>query len=128
MSDPFPTGDLPSWLDQIELDRQADDLVRAGAAGALNRYRNMDRDWEDLATWDGVALHQPSLFLAGAHDASVSWTAAAIAAFPTTLPELRTSRLLESAGHWVHQERPDEVNELLVAFMRENLGAPRAAT
>ena len=33
--------------------------VRAhGLTGALNRYRNMDRDWEDLAAWQGEPIRQ----------------------------------------------------------------------
>jgi pimeloyl-ACP methyl ester carboxylesterase len=26
---------------------------------------------------------------------------------------------VEGAGHWVQQERPDEVNRILLAFLRE---------
>jgi pimeloyl-ACP methyl ester carboxylesterase len=32
--------------------------------------------------------------------------------------------LIPGAGHWVQQERPDEVNRLLLAFLREQ--RPRA--
>lgn len=88
----------------------------------------MDRDWEDLAAWDGVALKQPSLFVAGVHDPSVNWMAGAITAFSTTLPGLRGSHLIDGCGHWVHQERPDEVNELLVNFLRGLPAAPPAAS
>jgi hypothetical protein len=41
-----------------------------------------------------------------------------MAAFPRTLPGLRGSHILEGAGHWVQQERPDEVNRLLLDFLR----------
>ncbi len=37
--------------------------------------------------------------------------------FPKTLPGLRGSHILEGAGHWVQQERPAEVNRLLVEFI-----------
>jgi pimeloyl-ACP methyl ester carboxylesterase len=30
-----------------------------------------------------------------------------------------TERWIEGAGHWVQQERPDEVNQILLAFLRE---------
>jgi pimeloyl-ACP methyl ester carboxylesterase len=38
-------------------------------------------------------------------------------AFSRTLPQLRGSHILEGAGHWVQQERPEEVNRLLLDFL-----------
>ncbi|MFI1441875.1 alpha/beta fold hydrolase [Streptomyces fructofermentans] len=108
----------PTWLDDAELDVLAAEFERTGLTGALNRYRSMDRDWEDLAAWEGAPITQPSLFVAGALDASVAWLADAVEAFPVTLPGLVASRLIEGSGHWVQQERPDEVNRVLVSWLR----------
>lgn len=33
------------------------------------------------------------------------------------LPNLRRKLLLEGAGHWIQQERPDEVNAALIEFL-----------
>ena len=30
-----------------------------------------------------------------------------------------TEKWIEGAGHWVQQERPDDVNRILLAFLRE---------
>ncbi|MEU5703807.1 alpha/beta fold hydrolase [Streptomyces aurantiacus] len=116
LSDRFVT-DRPSWLTDEELDFCAAEFERTGFTGALNRYRTMDRDWEDLADQDGAPVTQPSLFVAGELDASIAWLADAIKAFPSTLPGLVSSHLLEGCGHWVQQERPDEVNRLLTAWL-----------
>jgi pimeloyl-ACP methyl ester carboxylesterase len=35
------------------------------------------------------------------------------------LPNLKRKLIIEGAGHWVQQERPDEVNEALLRFLRE---------
>ena len=35
------------------------------------------------------------------------------------LPNLTRKLIIEGAGHWVQQERPDEVNAALVRFLRE---------
>ncbi len=78
--------------------------------GALARYRNMDRDWEDLADFDGAPITQPSLFIGGGLDASTTWLADAIKAYPVTLPGLVDSHLLDDCGHWIQQERAAEVN------------------
>ncbi|MFC7304510.1 alpha/beta fold hydrolase [Streptomyces monticola] len=118
MADRFPRGPLPSWLSEAELDVCAGEFERTGFTGALHRYRNADRDWEDLAPWDGAPVTQPSLFLAGAQDASVAWLADAVEAFPQTLPNLAASHLIEGCGHWVQQERPHEVNAILTDWLK----------
>ncbi|MFI1379156.1 alpha/beta fold hydrolase [Embleya sp. NPDC020886] len=117
LRDRFPEGRLPGWLDEADLDVYAGEFERTGMTGALNRYRNMDRDWADLAAYAGAPITQPSLFLGGALDASTMWLSDAIEAFPTTLPGLVHSRILDGCGHWLHHERPTEVDRLLVDWL-----------
>ncbi|MFF5726783.1 alpha/beta fold hydrolase [[Kitasatospora] papulosa] len=118
LRDRFPAGTLPAWLSKDELDFYAAEFERTGLTGALNRYRNMDRDWEDLAPHRGAPIEQPSLFVGGTLDASTTWMADAVEAYPRTLPGLSASHLLEGCGHWIQQERPDEVNRLLTDWLR----------
>ncbi|MFF5483122.1 alpha/beta fold hydrolase [Streptomyces sp. NPDC012935] len=117
LRDRFPAGRLPAWLDESDLDVYAGEFERTGMTGALNRYRNMDRDWADLADRTGAAITQPALFLGGALDASTTWLADAIKAFPATLPGLRSSQILDGCGHWIQQERPKETNALLTDWL-----------
>ncbi|MBZ4017687.1 alpha/beta fold hydrolase [Streptomyces purpurogeneiscleroticus] len=117
LRDRFPAGVLPSWLTEADLDVYAGEFERTGLTGALNRYRNVDRDWADLAPWDGAPVTQPSLFLGGTLDASTTWMSEAIEAYPTTLPGLVSCHLLEGCGHWIQQERADEVNRLLIDWL-----------
>jgi pimeloyl-ACP methyl ester carboxylesterase len=121
MRDRFPELDAaPPWLGDEQLDVAAAELERTGLTGALNRYRNVDRDWEDLQAWEGLPVRQPSLFLAGAEDASVGWLAPAIEAHATTLPGLVASHLVPGAGHWVHQERPEAVTAALLDLLAQS--------
>ncbi|MFJ8489784.1 alpha/beta fold hydrolase [Streptomyces sp. NPDC094038] len=113
----FPAGRLPGWLGERDLDVYAGEFERTGVTGALNRYRNMDRDWADLAAYDGAPITQPSLFLGGGLDASTTWLADAVEAYPVTLPGLVSCHILDGCGHWIQQERPDEVNRLLVDWL-----------
>ncbi|MET8010176.1 alpha/beta hydrolase [Streptomyces sp. NPDC005271] len=122
LRDRFPTGGLPAWLSEDDLDVYAGEFERTGLTGALNRYRNVDRDWEDLAAWDGTPITQPTLFIGGTLDASTAWMSDAIEAFPTNLPGLVSSHLLDGCGHWVQQESADEVNRLLVDWLRPVAG------
>ncbi len=87
--------------------------------GALNRYRNMDRDWQDLAGFASAPVTQPSLFIGGSLDASTTWLADAIEAYPTTLPGLTASHILDGCGHFLQQERPGETNRLLIEWLAD---------
>ena len=116
LRDRFPT-EPPAWLGTDELDVYAGEFERTGLTTALNRYRNMDQDWEDLVAYDGTPITQPSLFLGGSLDASTTWLSDAIAAYPVTLPGLRGSHILEGCGHWIQQERPAEVNQHLLNWL-----------
>jgi pimeloyl-ACP methyl ester carboxylesterase len=113
----FPADRLPAWLSEEDLDVYAAEFERAGMGGALSRYRNMDRDWEDLADFDGSPITQPSLFVGGVLDASTTWMSDAIEAYPTTLPGLISSHLLDGCGHWIQQERPAEINQILTSWL-----------
>ncbi|MFJ8826349.1 alpha/beta fold hydrolase [Streptomyces sp. NPDC102467] len=118
LRDRFPApGQRPGWLGEDELDVYAAEFERTGLSGALARYRNMDRDWADLEPYDGAPIPQPSLFVGGALDASTTWLADAIEAYPKTLPGLVASHVLDGAGHWIQQERSDEVNRLLLDWL-----------
>lgn len=113
----FPSEARPAWLGENELDLYAAEFERTGLTGALNRYRNMDRDWEDLVGHDGAPITQPSLFVGAALDASTTWMADAIEAFPVTLPGLISSHVLDGCGHWIQQERPEETGRLLTEWL-----------
>jgi pimeloyl-ACP methyl ester carboxylesterase len=109
---------LPAWLTEADLDAYAADFERTGMTGALNRYRNVDRDWEDLAAWRGLPLGQPALFIGGDRDGPTNWMAKARERQRVTLPGLVASHVLPGCGHWLQQERPQEVNRLLVEWLR----------
>lgn len=117
LRDRFPAGRLPGWLSEADLDVFAGEFERTGMTGALNRYRNMDRDWQDLADFAGAPVTQPSLFIGGGLDASLAWLSDAIEAYPVTLPGLTGSHILDGCGHFVQQERPEETNRLLVEWL-----------
>ncbi|MPY94416.1 MAG: alpha/beta fold hydrolase [Acidimicrobiia bacterium] len=112
-----PEGALPAWLTEEDLGFYVAEFEYGGFRGPLNRYRNVDRDWEDLAAWRLCPVAVPALFVGGAKDGPTAWGARAIARFGQNLPRLWRSVILEGCGHWTQQERPGEVNELLVEFL-----------
>jgi pimeloyl-ACP methyl ester carboxylesterase len=109
---------LPGWLTEADLDFYAEEFERKGFRGALNRYRNVDRDWLDLQPWGRQPITVPSLFIGGERDGPTIWGQRAIARFPETLPGLRGSHILPGCGHWVQQERAAEVNDILIDWLK----------
>jgi pimeloyl-ACP methyl ester carboxylesterase len=118
MRDRFPVADeLPDWLTEDDLEFYVGEFERTGFRGPLNRYRNVDRDWQDLQAWKDAPIRVPSLFIGGELDGPTIWGGRAIARFPDTLPDLRGSHIVPGCGHWVQQEGADAVNGLLVDWL-----------
>ena len=92
------------------------EFERTGFRGGLNRYRNMDRDWEELPQLAGAKIQQPSLFIAGERDPVIAFTS--IDAMKENVPNLRNVVMLPGCGHWTQQERPTEVNAALIEFLK----------
>jgi pimeloyl-ACP methyl ester carboxylesterase len=101
----------------------ADEYRRSGFRGGLNWYRNIDRNWALTAPWHGAVIAQPALFIAGTNDAVITGSMGqrALDEMGNVVPNLQGKLLIEGAGHWIQQERPDEVNAALIDFARKHL-------
>src|ERR1700733_2396571 len=114
---------LPNWLTDADLDHMAAEFSRSGFRGGLNWYRNLDRNWELTAPWAGASIRQPALFIAGSADPVIEFGsgAAALQALPATVPGLRRKLIIDGAGHFIQQERPQLVNEAILEFLADAL-------
>jgi pimeloyl-ACP methyl ester carboxylesterase len=110
---------LPNWLTEADIAYFAEIYKECGFRGGLNWYRNLDRNWELTAPWHGAQIHQPSLFIAGSRDSVITGLIGAkrIADMERVLPNLTRKLIIEGAAHWIQQERPEEVNAALIAFL-----------
>ena len=113
----FPSEPL-SWMTEEDLSFYAEEFSKAGFTGGLNRYRNVDQDWIDFRAWHGAPISQPSLFIGGEKDGPTILGASAIAGFSKSLPALHSSTILPDVGHWIQQEAAEQVNDLLIDFLR----------
>ncbi|HEX4867711.1 MAG TPA: alpha/beta hydrolase [Acidimicrobiales bacterium] len=111
---PKPDG-LPAWLSQAELDHYIAEFSRTGFTGGINWYRNLHRNWETTPQLEGAQLTVPSAFVTGAKDPVNLMSPAAVMEGYVT--DHRFTILVDGAGHWVQQEKPAEVNPLLLDFL-----------
>jgi pimeloyl-ACP methyl ester carboxylesterase len=110
---------LPPWISEEDHAHVVETYKRSGFRGGLNWYRNIDRNWALTAPWHGAKIHQPSIFIAGANDSVVTGLIGGkrVSEMDRVLPNLKTKLLIEGAGHWIQQERPDDVNAALISFL-----------
>ncbi len=114
--DRFPEPDgRPSWLTEADLDHYVAEFTRTGFTGGLNWYRNFDRNWGLTEHVAGATVTMPSLFVGGALDPVLAMSPPSV--MDGHLDDHRGTVLVEGAGHWVQQERPDEVNAALLTFL-----------
>lgn len=120
LGDPDTPRALPDWIPEQELSEFVEAYRKSGFRGGLNWYRNIDRNWELTAPWQGAQIHQPSLFIAGANDSVIKGLIGAkrVHDMERVLPNLTRKLIIDGAGHWIQQERPAEVNEALIAFLK----------
>ncbi|MCP2166457.1 alpha/beta fold hydrolase [Goodfellowiella coeruleoviolacea] len=114
-----PTA-LPAWYTQHDVDTYTAQFRHSGFTGGLNWYRNFDRNWLLTAPWRDSPVRPPALYVVGDRDGIASSPQAQqLLAGPTaSVPNLRRAVLLPGAGHWTQQERPTEVTEALLGFLR----------
>jgi pimeloyl-ACP methyl ester carboxylesterase len=111
---------LPAWLTEADVDFFAGEFSRAGFRGGLNWYRNIDRSWELLAPFAGTRVTVPALYVAGDLDLVVAFRGMdqLIPNLSKFVPALRKTIMLPDCGHWTQQERPREVNAVMIEFLR----------
>lgn len=117
---PGAPATLPSWISERDIDHYGEEFKRTGFRGALNYYRNLDRNWEITGALTGLQVTIPALYMAGDRDflLSAPGTDQLLASLKTLVPGLRKVQMLPGCGHWTQQERPGEVSAALLEFMR----------
>jgi len=114
----------PPWMRHEDLQVYVEAFDQGGFAGPINWYRNLDRTWELTAWMQGRKVDVPSFFMVGENDPVRNYTGLAEASLKTAVRDLRGKTVVKGAGHWLQQERPDEVNAALLGFIAEALGKP----
>lgn len=111
------------WLPEDELRVYSTEYGRTGFQGGLQWYRcrTDSRYLAEVQTFSCRTIDVPSCFIAGKSDWGVYQK-------PGDVDEMQSSactrmlgcHLIDGAGHWVQQEQPEKVSELLVRFLKQN--------
>ena len=108
------------WLPDEELRVYSAEYARTGFQGGLQSYRvgAGETDAAERRLFAGRTLDVPTCFIAGASDWGIYQRPGALERMQReACTQMRGVHLVEGAGHWVQQERPEAVSELLIAFM-----------
>ena len=103
-----------SFLSDDELDVYTKAFERTGFTGGLNWYRAMDLSWEDQKELDSFQINVPVLMITAENDLILRPEAAE--PMKQWIPNLRIE-LVKNCSHWTQQERPAEVNRLMLDFL-----------
>jgi pimeloyl-ACP methyl ester carboxylesterase len=109
-------------LSEDEIGVYADTFGRTGFTGGINWYRNLDRNWEATPHLDGARITVPSLMVTAEWD-------------PILRPELAEPmrdtvddleiQMIRECGHWTSQEKPAELNAIMIDWLRRRFGGGR---
>ena len=104
-----------SFLTDEELDVYAAAFERTGFTGGLNWYRAMDYSWEDTRALENHRIDGiPVLMITAENDLILRPEGAE--GMKQWIGDLRIE-MVRNCSHWTQQERPEEVNRLMLEFL-----------
>jgi pimeloyl-ACP methyl ester carboxylesterase len=110
-----------AWLPDDELRVYSEEFARTSFQGGLQWYRNATdpRAVARLQAFSNRAIDVPCCFIAGKSDWGTYQSPGALEAMTSSAcTQFRGIHLIEGAGHWVQQEQPAAVTQLLIEFLK----------
>jgi pimeloyl-ACP methyl ester carboxylesterase len=112
------------WLTEEEVEVYATEYARTQFTGALQGYRvrrgSDPKSIAEMHTFSGRTIDVPAMFIGGKSDWGVYQTPGAAESMQTTAcTRMIGFHLVDGAGHWVQQEQPEKVTELLIQFLQK---------
>jgi pimeloyl-ACP methyl ester carboxylesterase len=125
VAEQMPSADVIAankWLPDSELAFYSAEYARTGFQGGLQWYRcgTSGAFNAELETFSGRNIDVPSCFISGKQDWGTYQRHGVYEAMQATAcTRMLGCQLVEGAGHWVQQEQPEQVSELLLQFVRQ---------
>src|ERR1700731_545667 len=114
------------WLPDNELAVYSAEYERNGFQGGLQWYRSRTegRFEGELQLFSGRTIDVPSIFIAGKSDWGTYQRPGNIERMQqSACTRMLGCHLIDGAGHWVQQEQPERVSELLLGFAQQHKAA-----
>ncbi|GFZ09046.1 alpha/beta-Hydrolases superfamily protein [Actinidia rufa] len=114
---------LPLWLSKEDVDYYASKFEQTGFTGGINYYRTFDLTWELTAPWTGSQVKVPAKFIVG--DLDLVYNIRGVkeyihdGGFKKAVPLLDEVVVMEGVGHFINQERPDEISKHILDFFKK---------
>jgi len=110
-----------SWLPDDELRVYSEEFSRTSFQGGLQWYRSAldPLAVARLQEFSGRSIDVPCCFIAGKSDWGTHQSPGALDAMTSSAcTRFRGIHIIDGAGHWVQQEQPAAVGELLIDFLK----------
>ncbi len=103
-----------SLLTEDELDIYAKEFERTGWTGGLNWYRAIDLSWDETRKLPDHHIRVPAMMMTAEHDYVLRPEQAK--PMREWIGDLRIEHI-KRCSHWTQQERPEEVNALMIDYL-----------
>lgn len=105
-------------LRRNELEIYVDAFTRTGFTGGVNWYRNFTRNWQ---TTENVVqkIDVPCLMISAAND--IVLRPSMTAGMENFIADLE-KHVIADCGHWTQAEKPDELNRLMIDWLKRRFG------
>lgn len=115
-----------SWMSDDELEVYVDEWQRTGFQGGLNWYRAQTSEdatlAKDMTLFAGRKIEVPCLFIGGELDWGVYQAPGVVEAQADSCTRWMGMQIIKDAGHWVQQEQPERVMDIVVEFLQQIRG------
>lgn len=107
-------------LSEADLSYYVKQFQKSGFRGGLNWYRNVSQNWE----WNAKLLPEqsvinlPALMITAGRDPVLR--PSMTKGMELYVPLLKRGHI-ESSGHWVQQEEPEQVNRILLKWLKDDV-------